>query len=117
MIITLTWISIITGGILILLMLISLLVGTETDVEISDGDIDTGGIGYIKGGLTFLSVASWVVKIVIQTETPLYLALISGLLAGGAAVFFLRKRCLTNAFEIAFSNPERSMGFARYLNT
>ena len=69
MITTLTWVSIITGGILILLMLISLISGLDLDMDLdlemgsTDIETDAGGIGVIKGLLVFVSVTSWVIKI------------------------------------------------------
>jgi len=59
MITLLTRISIFAGGKLILLFLLSLLRGSDLDVDIgsTEVDADAGGLGLIKGFLTFISVA------------------------------------------------------------
>lgn len=85
----LTWVSIISGGLLILMMGISLLAGIEWEVEVADGDLDSGGIGLTKGGLTFISVSSWIVKIILESGTPVYLAILAGLMSGIVSVIIL----------------------------
>jgi len=53
----LTYISIFSGGILILLLFLSILGGLDLDFDFPDGDgeVDSsGGIGIVKGGLTFI---------------------------------------------------------------
>jgi len=108
----LTWISIFSGGALILLMLVSLIAGSETDMEVSDGDADVGGIGVLKGGLMFIAVFSWVMKIILETETPIYMAILAGLLAGLVSVLFLSwifKLLLKNQHEVNWS-PDEAVG-------
>jgi len=73
MITILTWISITTGGILILMMLMSLIGGLDLDFDLDVGSTDTdtdssGGLGAIKGALTFVAVSSWVVKVLLTTN-------------------------------------------------
>jgi len=88
----LTWISIITGGILIVLMLLSLLGGLDLDFDLGgdvDTEVDSGGIGVVKGALTFFSIGSWVVKLVLVTESHPAFAFGIGLMAGIIAVFIL----------------------------
>jgi len=91
MIYILTWVAIITGGLLILLMLLSLIGGLELDVEIGSTDVETdaGGIGLIKGFLTFLSIGSWVMKVTIVTSDSPIIALFVGLVSGVLAFFVL----------------------------
>lgn len=82
----LTWTSIFTGGILVLLFLVSLLGGLDLDIDF-DTDIEGGGIGLLKGSLTFISVASWVMKVLLVTNKHpgmvIFVGLFSGLLAFG----------------------------------
>lgn len=93
MIEVLTWISLICGGLLILLLLLSLLGGLELDFDLSDGDVDletdSGGLGIVKGALTFISVSCWVVRIIWITDKHPAIAFSVGLLAGIAAVWLL----------------------------
>jgi len=93
MIFYLTWISIIAGGILVLLLLLSLLGGLDLDVDTdfsSESDTDGGGgLGVIKGILTFVSVASWAMKIFLMSEQTTVLALTLGILCGLTAMFLL----------------------------
>jgi len=90
MITILTWISIIAGGFLILLMLLSLLGGLDLDFDIGDTDIDSSGsLGLIKSLLTFVSVSSWVMKILMTIEKSTTVSLIVGIVSGLLAVLFL----------------------------
>ncbi len=91
MIAILTWISIICGGILVFLLLLSILGGLDLDIDIgADVDVDGGGdAGIIKGILTFISVGSWVIKIILEFDkNPVY-AFSIGIVAGIIAVFLL----------------------------
>ena len=83
------YVSIIAGGVLVILMLISLFSGIDLDTDIGDvsvnGDTSSGGIGLLKGFLTFLSVSSWVTRYFILTEQSPILAGFIGVLAGMVA--------------------------------
>lgn len=95
MITTLTWVSIITGGILILLMLISLISGLDLDMDLdlemgsTDVETDAGGVGVIKGLLIFVSVTSWVIKIFLASDRHPGLAIAIGIFAGVLAFILL----------------------------
>lgn len=85
----LTYVAIISGGMLLLLMLLSLLGGLELDVDIGGGDADSGGFGLFKSVLTFLSVASWVGKVVIMSTNNPTIAIFSAIVSGLVSVFLL----------------------------
>lgn len=87
----LNWIAIFSGGILVLLFLISLIGGLELDVEMGSTDVETdaGGIGLIKGLLSFLSVGSWVMKVTMVMSSNPLMSLIVGILSGIGAFLFL----------------------------
>jgi hypothetical protein len=108
----LTWISIISGAILIILLLLSLLGGLELDVDLgadTDVDVDTGNIGIVKGLLTFLSVGSWVVKLVLAVDQNPIVAFGGGLVAGLVAVFLLNallRFFLNNQADVNWSNDD-----------
>jgi len=87
----LTWVAIISGGLLILLMLLSLIGGLELDIEVGSTDVesDAGGIGLIKGLLTFLSIGSWVMKVTLATSSNPIMSLFIGLISGIVAFFLL----------------------------
>ena len=90
----LTYLSIITGGILILLMFLSILGGLDLDFDFNggDGDVDSsGGLGVIKAGLTFISVSSWIVKVVLASKANPIFAIVAGMLGGYFAVVILQK--------------------------
>lgn len=105
MIITyLTYISLATGGLLILLMLLSLLGGLDLDLDFGDTDIesgDGGGFGALKGGLTFISVTSWVIKLILATNQNPWIAVAIGVIAGTAALWLL-----SYIFKLLLSNEE-----------
>lgn len=83
----LLYISMITGGILLLSLLLSLFSGLDLDMDV-DVD-DGGGMGYFKGGLTFISFASYVVRSVLISSDNWILAIILGVVVGGVAVGLL----------------------------
>jgi len=90
----LTYLSIATGGILIFLMLLSIIGGLDLDFDLGggDGDIDSsGGLGIVKGALTFISVSSWIIKVVLATKAYPITAIVAGLLGGYVAVLILNK--------------------------
>lgn len=92
MIFYLTWISIIAGGLLVLMLLLSLIGGLDLDLDTdfsSESDTDGGGLGLVKGVLTFVSVGSWTMKILLMSEKTIPIALTLGFLVGIAAVFLL----------------------------
>ena len=90
MIAVLTYISLIAGGLLVLLLLTSIFSGLDWDLDIGGvGDADAGGVGVIKGGLTFISIGSWVVKLLLVTSAHPVVAITAGLVSGGIAVALL----------------------------
>jgi len=103
MISILTWVSIIAGGVLVLLFLISFIGGLDLDVEVGSTDVDTdaGGLGLIKGFLTFISVSSWVMKVLLVTNKHPGVAITIGVLSG--LVSFL---ILNYLFKALLSNQE-----------
>ena len=101
MITILTWIAIFAGGLLIIMMLLSLLGGLDLDVDIGSTEIDgdAGGIGLIKGILTFTSVASWTMKVLLVSNQNPYMAGLIGIILGAIALTlmsFLFKQMLKN---------------------
>ncbi|PHI21008.1 hypothetical protein CEQ90_04810 [Lewinellaceae bacterium SD302] len=86
----LTYISLISGGLLVLLLLAGILSGLDLDLDFDGADGD-GGVGYVKGGLTFISIGSWVVKLVLATSASPVVAFTAGIIAGTIAVYLLIK--------------------------
>lgn len=87
MILILTYVALISGGLLVALLLLSLLGGLDLDVDF-DFDAD-GGFGAVKSVLTFVSVGAWVVRLVLLTETNPVLAFVVGAAAGAVAVWLM----------------------------
>jgi len=93
----LLWTGMIAGGLLIILLLLSILSGFDLDGDLDvghgvdgDGDADTGGLGIIKSGLTFFSIASFTARaIVLNSDWSWTIALTSGIIAGIIAIFIL----------------------------
>ena len=103
MIMILTWISIIAGGILILLMLLSLIGGLDLDMDMgsAEADADSGGIGLIKGFLTFTSVSSWVIKVLLVSQKSPAVAIVIGVISGLLAFWLL-----SYLFKLLLRNEE-----------
>ncbi len=92
----LMWISIVTGGILVLMLLLSILGGLDLDMDFNfdfntdtDTDVGHGGLGVFKGALAFVSIATWVAKIVLVSGFDLYLVLLISLSSGALAVLIM----------------------------
>lgn len=86
MITILTYVALTSGGILILLLLLSLISGLDLDL---DFDFDAGGLGMVKGVLTFFAVGAWVVRLVLLTEANPLMAFLVGAAAGAVGVYLL----------------------------
>ena len=91
MLTVLLYTSLISGGILVLLLSLSFISGLDLDldIDIGDSDIDAGGMGILKGVLTFFSIGSYVVRAVLMTDSNPVLAFSVGAVAGAIAVFLL----------------------------
>jgi len=110
MILLLTYIALISGGILVLLLLLFLLSGFDLDFDI---DTDAGGgLGMVKGVLTFLSVGAWVVRLVLLTDANPVLAFVVGGAAGAVGVWILSlilKLLLAQQINVNWSADEAIM--------
>lgn len=76
----------ISGGILVIMILLSLVSGLDIDIDFGDTD-DSGGI--IKPTLVFFSIGSYIVRGFLMAESNPVLALTAGIISGGIAVFML----------------------------
>ena len=104
----LTWVSLITGGILILMLLLSLIGGLDLDIDIGGGDVDvdSGGLGFVKGFLTFISVTTWIIKALLIGGKHPGLATVIGILCGMVALFvvsYVFKLMLKNESNVNWS--------------
>ncbi|NNF35576.1 MAG: NfeD family protein [Saprospiraceae bacterium] len=120
----LTWISITSGGLLILLLLVSIIVGADADVDADvdidfdvdvdagDASVDSGGLGMLKGGLTFIAVSSWMVRTVLVSGITLWQALLIGVVSGILAVMFLSWifRLLLRNQQYSNWSPDEAIG-------
>ncbi len=91
----LLWIGMISGGLMILLMMLSIFSGIDMDGDIDiglDGGHDEGdeGLGILKSGLTFFSMASFTARaIALNSEWSWSAAITSGIIAGIISVIIL----------------------------
>jgi len=85
--------------------LLSLLGGLDIDVDIETGggDVDSsgGGIGLIKGGLTFISIGSWVMKILMLNDNGSTISITAGIVSGLIAFALLNY-----IFKLFLNNQE-----------
>ena len=94
MIITLTYISLICGGLLVLLLLLGIIGGLDLDIDLDADTSSAGGgvdVGLVKGGLTFLSIGSWTAKLILLSTANPVTAIVSGVAAGAVAVYLMKK--------------------------
>ena len=86
----LTTISLISGGILFVMLLLSLVGGLDLDFDVDfDTDVDAGGLGMVKGALTFVSAGAWVVKLMLAGYENPTLAFTVGAAAGVVSVWVI----------------------------
>ncbi len=89
------WVSVFSGGLMIIMLLLSLLGGLDFDLDLDvGGDTDTesgGGLGILKGILTFISVSTWVVRIMLIYEKSSTVSITVGILVGIVVVYLLSK--------------------------
>jgi hypothetical protein len=76
----------ISGGLLVIMLLLSLVSGLDLDFDFGDGD-DGGGV--LKPTLVFFSIGSYIVRGFLMAESNPILALIAGIISGGIGVFIL----------------------------
>jgi hypothetical protein len=86
MILILTYIALICGGLLLVLLLLSILGGLDLDLDL---DVDADGLGAVKSVLTFFSISAWVVRLVLISEANPVLAFVVGAAAGAVGVYML----------------------------
>jgi membrane protein implicated in regulation of membrane protease activity len=92
MITVLTYVALIAGGLLILMLLLSIFSGLDLDLDLDFGDVEVdggGGLGIFKGVLTFVSIGAWTVRIVLISQLDPVIAFTIGVAAGGVAVYLL----------------------------
>lgn len=85
-------------------MILSLFAGLDLDLDV-DVD-DGGGLGLLKGTLTFISFGSYVIRAVLISTESLVIAVGSGIVVGGIAVILLSlfvKWLLSNQSETNYS--------------
>ena len=108
----LTYMSIISGGLLMVLMLLSLLGGLDLDVDFGDTDVDAGGLGVFKTALTFISVAAWVGKVIVATTENTGMAIAAAVISGIVAVLILTAimRLLLKNQKMVHWEPDMAVG-------
>ena len=89
MITVLLYIAAVSGGLLLFLLSLSILLGMDFDLDIGDADVDGGGLGVVKGILAFLSLGAWVARAVLLSEMSPTTAYAAGVVAGLLTVVIL----------------------------
>jgi membrane protein implicated in regulation of membrane protease activity len=89
------WVSVFSGGLMIVMLLLSLLGGLDFDLDLDlGGDSDTdggGGLGLVKGILTFVSVSTWVIRICLIYNQSNTVSITLGVVVGIVIVYLLSK--------------------------
>ena len=106
----LTWVSIFAGGILLLMLLLSIIGGLDVDLDVeigsTDVETDAGGFGLVKGILVFTAVGAWVMKMLLEGEQHTGVVIVIGLISGFLAFLllnYLLKLLLKNEENVNWS--------------
>ncbi|MEM6772943.1 MAG: hypothetical protein AAF597_20355 [Bacteroidota bacterium] len=86
----LNYIAFFTGGLLVVLLLLSIIGGMDFDLDF-DMDVDAGGLGIVKAVLTFVSIGTWTAKAFLATQESPVTAILVGAAAGAVAVFIVSR--------------------------
>ena len=105
------WVAIFSGSLLILLLLFSIWGGFDMEFDVDptpsvDVDGDMGGLGMLKGALTFISVGTWVARIFLSAHKAPALAIAFGIIIGVIALLllnYLLKLLLRNEENVNWS--------------
>lgn len=85
----LAWIGGICGVTLMIMLLFSILSGSDLDIDL-ESDTDSEGFGIVKSILTFVAISSLTIRAVTLHSTWSWVyAIITGIAAGAVAVFIL----------------------------
>ncbi|MDA9773782.1 hypothetical protein N9B82_02400 [Saprospiraceae bacterium] len=89
------WVSVFSGGMMFLLLILSLIGGLDFDLDLDvggDADMDGGGgLGIFKGLLTFISMGAWVMRILLISQQSTTISLLGGIVVGLVTVYLLSK--------------------------
>lgn len=87
------WVGVSTGGFLLGLMLLSLVLGHDFDFHLDlDTDVDSEGFGFFKSLLAFVSVGTLTTRAILLNSTWSWsIAVGFGVVAGIVAIFLLAK--------------------------
>ncbi len=97
--IILFWTSVVTGGLVVFLFLLSLMghefeshVDVDHDVSGGDhGDTDGNSLGIIKSSLIFIAMGAWIARTLLLEDFNWIVAIIAGIVSGYLAMFLLAK--------------------------
>lgn len=84
----LNYVAFFTGGLLVVLLLLSLVGGLDLDLDL---DVDAGGLGIVKAVLTFVSIGTWTTKAFLATQENPAISILVGVAAGAVAVFIVSR--------------------------
>lgn len=85
----LTTVALVSGGILALLLLLSIVLGMDFDLDVDTPDADTGGVGWVKGILAFVAAGTYATAIGLKGEFHPLVAILIGIAAGSIVVWIL----------------------------
>jgi len=90
------YIGLISGGIMVALLLLSLVGGLDIDIDLDiagDVDVDTGaGLGVFKSVLAFISISSLTVYVMLKASVNPVVSFFAGVAAGVLAVLLIMKK-------------------------
>lgn len=88
----LLWAGTIAGGLMVLLLLLSMLSGfdIDSDIDFEHSDADGDGLGLVKSILTFISVGSFTARaIALNSDWSWWMAITAGAISGLAGILIL----------------------------
>ena len=96
--------ALISGGILVVLLLLALFSGLDFDLDFDAPDVDSGGVGWVKGILAFLAAGGYAASVALERSFSTPVVVLIGVVTGFLLVyiisamlrFLLRQQEVTN---------------------
>jgi membrane protein implicated in regulation of membrane protease activity len=79
----------VSGGLLMILLSLAVFTGLDLDMDMDAPDVDTGGVGWVKGLLAFLAAGSGAMLLGLRAALPTWQTVVLGVVVGALMTYLL----------------------------